>query len=409
MNYIESSAGDALQYMANVYGKGLEYEKPPFTFHSTEWEGLARDRMSKNSLGYVCGNASTGETDRKNRAAFQKWSIVPRRLVKTTTFPSLETHLLGQTLPVPIAIAPVGVQRIFNPDGEIASAAAAASENVPYIFSSASASTLEDVAKANGNGTRWFQLYWPGNEHNDLTASILKRAKANGFSTLFVTLDTYKLGWRPSDLDNAYNPFLRPDSIGAALGYSDPVFRRQFKEKHGKEIEEDLQNAAKEWITRIFPDFSHGWEDLAFLRKHWDGPIVLKGIQSVQDAKMAVEHGMDGIVVSNHGGRQQDGGPASIDCLERISKAVGSKIDLLFDSGVRCGSDIAKALALGAKMVLIGRPYVYGLVLGGQDGVSHVLRSLLGELTMDLHLGGIPSISEKHLNIDCLEYSECKS
>ncbi|SCU92482.1 LAME_0F00144g1_1 [Lachancea meyersii CBS 8951] len=405
MGYLETTAGEPMQYMAAVYGHGLKYERPPFTFQSNDWERLAQDQMSKNSLGYVCGSASTGETDRKNRAAFQKWSIVPRRLVKTTSYPSLESQCLGKKLPVPIAIAPVGVQRIFNPDGEVAAAAAAAEEKVPYIYSSAAATSIEEVSKANGDGTRWFQLYWPSNANNHITASLLKRAKDNGYTALFVTLDTYKLGWRPSDLDNAYNPFLRSDSIGAALGFTDPAFREQFKQKYGKEIEEDVKNAAKEWASTIFPEFSHGWEDLKFLREHWDGPIVLKGLQSVQDAKQAVELGMDGIVVSNHGGRQQDGGPASLDCLANIVDAVGTEIDVLFDSGVRCGSDIAKALALGAKNVLIGRPYVYGLALGGQDGVSHVLRSLLGDLTMTLHLAGIPSVKQMDLNRDSLQYT----
>ncbi|CEP61065.1 uncharacterized protein LALA0_S02e05952g [Lachancea lanzarotensis] len=406
MGYIETTAGNPLQYMDAVYKHGLSSERPPFTFKSDDWETLAKEQMSNNSLGYVCGSASTGETYRKNRAAFQKWSLVPQRLVKTKDYPSLETQVLGANLPVPIAAAPIGVQKIFNPDGEIAVAAAAAQERVPYIYSSAAATSIEDVAKANGDGVRWFQLYWPSNENNNITKSLLKRAKENGFSALFVTLDTFKLGWRPSDLDNGYNPFLRPDSIGAALGFTDPAFRGQFKERHGKEVEEDVGSAAKEWARTIFPEFSHSWEDLKFLREHWDGPIVLKGIQAVGDAKKAAEYGMDGIVVSNHGGRQQDGGPASLDCLVKIVDAVGTKIDILFDSGVRCGSDIAKALALGAKGVLIGRPYIYGLVLGGQVGVSHVLRSLLGDLLMTLHLGGIPSANPKHLNRDVLEYSD---
>ncbi|QLL34156.1 hypothetical protein HG536_0G00120 [Torulaspora globosa] len=405
MEFLKTPAGNPLQYMATVYGRGLNYERPPFTFQSNEWEALARNRMSQEALGYVCGNASTGETYQKNREAFKKWSIVPRRLVKTTSYPSLKINLFGREIPSPIATAPVGVLRIFNPDGEIAVAKAAARERVPYIYSSAAATAMEDVAKANGDGVRWFQLYWPANEHNDITASLLKRAKANGFSALFVTLDTYKLGWRPSDLNNGYNPFLRSDSIGTALGFSDPVFRSHFKAKHGKEVEEDLHSAASEWASMIFPGFSHGWEDIAFLREHWDGPIILKGIQSVQDAKHAVELGIEGIVVSNHGGRQQDGGPASLDCLVKIVKAVRDKIDIIFDSGIRCGADIAKAMAIGAKMVLVGRPYVYGLVLGGEEGVEHVLRSLLGDLTMNLHLAGIPSVPQKDLNVDSLEFS----
>jgi isopentenyl diphosphate isomerase/L-lactate dehydrogenase-like FMN-dependent dehydrogenase len=191
-----------VEYENEVYQKGLRFERPPFTFQGLQWEAEAETRMSATSRGYVVGNAGTGETTRKNREAFSKWSIVPRRLVKTSGLPDLSTKALGRTFPFPIAIAPVGVQRIFNPDGELASAAAAAKEDVPYIMSTASSTSIEDVAKANGDGVRWYQLYWPSNDHNDVTISILSRAKKAGFSALFVTLDTYILGWRPSDMDN---------------------------------------------------------------------------------------------------------------------------------------------------------------------------------------------------------------
>ncbi|SCU92903.1 LADA_0G00232g1_1 [Lachancea dasiensis] len=404
MEFLDKSMGDPIQYMSNVYGYGLKNERPPFTFKSDDWEDLAKERMCANSLGYICGNAGTGETSRNNRSAFQKWSITPNRLVKTEGYPSIKSKVLGQDFATPIAVAPIGVQRIFHNDGEIAVAKAAACEKVPYIYSTAAATSIEDAATANGDGTRWYQLYWPSNEHNEITKSLLKRAQENGFSALVVTLDTYKLGWRPSDLDNGYNPFLHADTIGNALGFTDPVFRKKFEAKHGKTIEENMEVAAREWTSVIFPEFSHSWEDLQFLRENWNGPIILKGIQSVPDAKKAVKAGIDGIIVSNHGGRQQDGGTSSLDCLVKIQKAISSDIEILFDSGIRCGSDIAKALALGAKMVLIGRPYIYGLVLGGQVGVSHVLRSLLGDLIMNLHLAGIPSIGKEELNTDCLQY-----
>ncbi len=193
---------DPVDYEKEIYQKGLQYERPPFTFQVGKWESAAEERMSATSRGYVVGNAGTGETARKNRKAFAKWSIVPRRLVKTDGLPDLSTQVLGKKHRFPIAIAPVGVQRIFNPDGEVASAAAAARENVPFIMSTASSTSIEDVAKANGDGTRWYQLYWPSNDNNDITASILSRAKRAGFSALFVTLDTYILGWRPTDMDN---------------------------------------------------------------------------------------------------------------------------------------------------------------------------------------------------------------
>jgi lactate 2-monooxygenase len=181
------------------------------------------------------------------------------------------------------------------------------------------------------------------------------------------------------------------------------VFREHFKNKHDCEIEENELVAAAEWSRIVFPQFSHGWDDIEFLQKHWEGPIILKGIQSVDDARKCVEMGIQGIVVSNHGGRQVDGGIASLSVLPRIVDAVGDKLDILFDSGIRCGADIAKALALGAKLCLVGRPYVYGLALGGEKGVSHVLKSLAGDLELTLHLAGIKSVSEQHLNRNILE------
>lgn len=384
-------------YENEVYQAGLKGEKPSITFNCLDWERLAKDRLPVNSYGYVWGSAGVRDTDSNNKKAFQKWGIVPSRLVKSG-FPDLRTSLFGETYDYPIAIAPVGVQRIFHQDGEIATAKAAQKEHVTYILSTASATSIEDVARANEGGSRWYQLYWPQNENNEITVSLLSRAKAAGFKVLVVTLDTYILGWRPSDLDNGYNPFIRPDNIGVALGFSDPVYRRKFHEKYGKTVEDDMEAAAVEWAQTVFPGQSHSWEDIKFLQDHWEGPIVLKGIQTVADAKKAVEHGVQGIVVSNHGGRQQDGGIGSLDVLPEIVDAVGETIEVIFDSGVRCGADIAKALALGAKMVLIGRPYVYGLALNGEEGVQHVLKSLLGDFNLTLHLSGISSVSPAQLN-----------
>ncbi|EME44191.1 hypothetical protein DOTSEDRAFT_172277 [Dothistroma septosporum NZE10] len=399
-------APNPVGYEQEIYQKGLQYERPPFTFQSLKWEEEAEKRMSAESKGYVIGNAGTAETGRRNRAAFSKWSIVPSRLVKTTELPDLSARLPRTSpdlhLPFPIAVAPVGVQQIFNPEGEKASARAAAKQGVPYIMSTASSTSIEDVAEANGGGVRWYQLYWPSNEHNDITISILQRAKRAGFTALFVTLDTYILGWRPSDMDNGYNPFLRSDSVGVSVGFSDPIFQQHFQREHGKAVQADMHTAAAEWTKCIFPGLSHGWEDIKFLQENWDGPIVLKGIQSVADARKCVEAGVQGIVVSNHGGRQVDGGVSSLGMLPKIVDAVGGKLDIFFDSGIRCGADVAKAMALGAQACLVGRPYVYGLVLGGEEGVSHVLKSLLGDLELTLHLAGIESADPKHLNRDTL-------
>ena len=196
----------------------------------------------------------------------------------------------------------------------------------------------------------------------------------------------------------SYNPFLRSDKIGVTTGFSDPVSRAQFKQKHGSEIEDNVDMAAAEWTRTIFPGFSHGWEDVKFLQEHWQGPIIMKGIQTIEDAQKCAELGVQGIVVSNHGGRQSDGGNSSLGMLPKIVDAVGSKIYIFFDSGIRCGADIAKALALGAKMCLIGRPCVYGLVIGGEAGVSHVLKSLAGDIDLTLHLAGIKSAAPGDLN-----------
>jgi isopentenyl diphosphate isomerase/L-lactate dehydrogenase-like FMN-dependent dehydrogenase len=327
-------------------------------------------------------------------------------------FSDTSTTVLGHKLDFPIAVAPVGVLKIFNPEGEPAVARAAASVGIPYILSTASSTSIELAAAASGpNATRWYQLYWPPNENNDITISLLNRAKKEGFTALFVTLDTYMLGWRPSDMDNGYNPFIHADRVGVEIGFTDPVFQKHFKDKHGYEIDESerhrqpdvevgsMGEAAKEWTKLVFSGHSHTWEDVAFLKSHWDGPIVLKGIETVADAKKCVEIGVQGIVVSNHGGRQQDGGAASLSMLPGIVDAVGDKLDIFFDSGVRCGADALKAVALGAKCVLIGRPFVYGLVLGGEEGVRHVLRSICGEMVIGMHLAGLRRLNEVNRDV----------
>lgn len=374
-------------------------KKPEIVYDTRKWESLALEKLLEEAGGYVFGSAGNRETDNKNLLSFSKWLIVPNRLMAYDGFPDLNTTIFGKTYETPIAMAPVGVQQIFHPEGELASAAAASEEEVPYILSSASCHPFDSVAQANGDGDRWYQLYWPSNENNDITASLLLRAKAAGYTVLVVTLDTFTLGWRPSDLDNAYNPFLKPDSIGISLVLLDPVYRQRFRDRNDCEVEDNLEEAALELARILFPGSSHSWSDLELLRKHWDGPIVLKGIQSVGDATKAAEcEFVDGIVVSNHGGRQQDGGVASLQMLPHIAEAVGDKLEIIFDSGIRCGADIAKALALGAKMVLIGRPYVYGLALGGEEGVKHVLKLLKGDLELTLHISGIASVSKEHLN-----------
>jgi isopentenyl diphosphate isomerase/L-lactate dehydrogenase-like FMN-dependent dehydrogenase len=365
-------------YSSEIYLFGLGGTRPAFTTDLSALEAYAKDQMDPEPYWYAAGAAGSGATYRANLAAFDKWRIVPRMLTGATNR-SAEVTVLGSTLPAPVLTAPIGVQGIMHPDGELAVARACAELGIPMILSTVSSHSLEDVAKANGDGVRWFQLYWPNDEQ--VCASFLDRAKAAGFSALVVTLDTWLLGWRPHDLDHGYLPFLT--GKGLATYFSDPAFCAALE----KSPEDDLQAAIMRWLP-MFTGSDHTWEHLGFIRDHWDGPILLKGIQHPDDARLATDAGMDGIIVSNHGGRQVDGAIASLDALPAIVAAVGDQLEVLFDSGIRTGSDVIKAVALGAKAVLVGRPWVYGLGLGGQDGVRHVLRSLLADYDLTMALSG---------------------
>ncbi len=380
-------------YQNEIYLQGLGGAVPPFTTDPTALEQSARDRLGPGPFWYVAGGAGSGATVRANRAAFERVRIVPRMLTNATER-HLGVYVLGTALPAPVMLAPVGVQSILHPDGELATARAAAELGVPMVLSTASSHTIEEVAEASGDGPRWYQLYWPNDP--DLCASLLDRARKAGYTALVVTLDTWTLAWRPHDLDQAYLPFLR--GVGTAIPFSDPVFRAGL----AKSPEEDLPMAILRWV-QLFTGTDKSWDQLAFLREHWDGPIVLKGIQHPDDARKAVESGMDGIVVSNHGGRQVDGAVGSLEVLPAIVDAVGEQVDVLFDSGIRSGADIVKALALGAKAVMVGRPYAYGLAHGGQVGVRHVLRSLLADFDLTLGLSGHRSPAE--LGPDALRFS----
>ncbi|RZQ59710.1 lactate 2-monooxygenase [Amycolatopsis suaedae] len=376
-------------YQNELYLQGLAGAVPPFTTDPGKLEDAARQVLDPKPFGYVAGGAGAGATVRANREAFDRWRIVPRMLTDATDR-RLATTVLGTAMPAPLLLAPVGVQTIVHPDGELATARAAASLGVPMVLSTASSHSIEDVAAANGEGPRWFQLYWPHDP--EVCASLLSRAKDAGYTVLVVTLDTWTLAWRPTDLDHAYLPFLNGEGMACAL--SDPVFRSRLD----KAPEDDLPSAILRWLGMV-NGADHGWNQLPALREHWDGPIVLKGIQHVDDARRAADAGMDGIVVSNHGGRQVDGAVGSLDVLPEIAAAVGDRLEVLFDSGVRTGADIVKALALGARAVLLGRPYVYGLAHGGEDGVRHVLRGLLADLDMTVGLSGNRAVTALHPGI----------
>ncbi|MFD1152174.1 lactate 2-monooxygenase [Saccharothrix hoggarensis] len=371
-------------YQNEIYLQGLAGNVPPFTTDPEGLEESARERLGPGPFWYVAGAAGSGATARANREAFDDWRIVPRMLTNATER-HLGTSLLGTDMPAPVLLAPVGVQSILHPDGELATARAAAELGVPFVLSTAASHTIEEVAEAAGDAARWFQLYWPNDP--DVAASILDRARKAGYRVLVVTLDTWTLAWRPHDLDRSYLPFLR--GVGTAIPFSDPAFRAGL----AAPPEEDLPMAILRWV-QLFTGTDKSWDQLAFLREHWDGPIVLKGIQHVDDARKAVDAGVDGIVVSNHGGRQVDGAVGSLEVLPEIADAVGERVEVLFDSGIRSGADIVKALALGAKAVLVGRPFAYGLAHGGQVGVRHVLRGLLADFDLTLGLSGHRSPAE---------------
>lgn len=293
-------------------------------------------------------------------------------------------------------MAPVGVQGVFHPSGEKGLSAACAELGVPYCLSTAATSSIEDVAAACGSHPRWYQLYWPKDEA--ITISLLKRAKSSGYRTLIVTLDTVKVAWRPHDLNIANLPFL--EGVGNAVGFSDPVVRSKFADEHNGGTPEDNPIAASRyWIGEIFSGQHHSWEDLKLLRQHWDGPIVLKGVLRVEDAKLAQKHGMDGIIVSNHGGRQLDGSVTPLEMLPEIVDEVGGELTVMLDSGIRTGSDMIKALALGAKAVFVGRPALYGLGIAGKEGAKAVLAGLLADLDQSMGISGFASIAELQRSI----------
>lgn len=372
------------QYQYEIYLGGVAGQRPEHPLSLTELERKARDTMTPEAYGYVAGGASSEDTMRANLAAFRRWRIVPRMLRDVATR-DLSTTLLGTELEAPVLLAPIGVQGIVHEEAELAVARAAASVGVPMILSTAASRSMEQVADANGDGRRWYQLYWPNDP--DLAASFLSRAEAAGYGAVVVTLDTTLLAWRPRDLQHAYLPFLTTEGLANYL--SDPVFRKGLE----KSPEEDPQAAVLRWVG-VYSDPSTTWERLSFLREHTKLPLLVKGILHPDDARRALDEGMDGIIVSNHGGRQVDGAIATIDALPSIVDAVDGRVPIILDSGIRTGSDAVKALALGASAVLLGRPYIWGLAVGGEDGVRQVIRAFLADLDLAMALSGSRTLDD---------------
>jgi isopentenyl diphosphate isomerase/L-lactate dehydrogenase-like FMN-dependent dehydrogenase len=371
-------------YQNELYLAGLSGQRPQLPVGPLELEHAAAEALSPESHAYVAGGAGSEHTMAANLAAFDRHRLVPRHL-RDTSDRDLSVTVCGAHLPAPLLLDPVGVLGIVHDEAELAVARAASALGVPTVLSTVSSYSLEQVAEAAGDGPRWFQLYWPNNR--ELTESLVRRAEAAGYSAIVATVDTTSLAWRPRDLDNAYLPFLQGQ--GLANYFADPVFRSWLDDPP----EEDPQTAILHWVN-VFPNPGLSWDDLGFLRQLTDLPVLLKGVVDPEDARRAADAGADGVIVSNHGGRQVDGAVAALDALTEVVGAVGARIEVLFDSGVRTGADVLKALALGARAVLVGRPYVWGLALGGETGVTQVVRSLLADLDISLGLTGYARLAE---------------
>jgi len=412
------------QRQAAIFARGLGGKRPPVPVEPTRLLERAREVMSAEAFAYFAGGAGSEGTVDANRRALDRCKIVPR-VLRDVSDRDLSVTLFGRNLSAPVLLAPVGVLGLAHREADLAVARAAAGEGIPFIFSSQASVPMEECAAAMGESPRWFQLYW--NRSDDLVRSFVSRAESCGCEAIVVTVDTMYLGWRTRDLDLAYLPFLR--GLGMAQYTSDPVFRAMLSEPldqpsavkpplnlstlaaaarmissyPGSMRHKLTSGAPRAAVQRFFATFSRPsltWENLSFLRDLTSLPILVKGIQHPDDAREAVVRGLDGIIVSNHGGRQVDGAIGSLDALPEVVAAVAGRIPVLFDSGIRGGADIFKALALGAAAVCIGRPYAYGLAIAGEEGVREVIRNMIGELDLTLALSGRSRLNE--LSIECL-------
>jgi lactate 2-monooxygenase len=372
-------------WQLGIYLAGLEGVRPDLPMDYAELARRAEEVMSPEMWSYVAGGAGDETTQNANVRAFARHGLMPRMLAGAAER-DVSVELLGESLPTPLMFAPVGVIGLCADDGhgDLATARAASATGVPMIASTLSQDPLEDVAAELGETPGWFQLYPPNDR--ELTESLVHRAEAAGFQAIVITLDTLTLGWRPRDLALASFPQLK--GLCLANYFSDPVFRS----KLAAPPEDDLMAATGLW-ARVFGNQSLTWDDLAWLRSLTSLPILLKGICSPLDARRAVDAGMNGIYCSNHGGRQANGGLPALDCLAEVLGSANG-LPVVFDSGVRSGPDVLKALAIGASAVAIGRPYAYGLAVGGQAGIEHVVRCLLAEMDLTMAIDGYPTIAD---------------
>ncbi|HVK82145.1 MAG TPA: alpha-hydroxy-acid oxidizing protein [Verrucomicrobiae bacterium] len=372
------------EIQGGIYLRGLGGAKPEIPTSFPGLEAAAKAKMSPEAWAYTAGAAGLESSMDANRAAFARYPIAPRMLGGAGQR-DLSCEMFGVKAAAPLFSSPIGVLEMMHPEADLAVARAMASLNLPMMISSQASTPMEKIAEANGNGPRFFQLYW--GKSDAIAESFVKRAEAIGCKAIFITLDTTVLGWRPRDMDLGFLPFLKAQGI--AQYTSDPVFRAMLPAPP-----EENPMAAAVTFTQVFSDPGLDWARIAKIRSWTKLPVVLKGIMRADDAAKAVAEGYDGVMVSNHGGRQVDGGIGALDALSEVVPAVNGKAPVYFDSGVRCGADAFKALALGAHAVGIGRPYAYGLAIAGENGVKTVLEYLAAELDLTMALMGAGTIAE---------------
>ena len=413
-----ADAASTPQRQTDIYLAGARGVRPRVPVDADALALAAQRSMRQDAFAYLAGGAGGESTMRANRAAFEQWRIVPRML-RDVSVRDTSIELFGRRLPSPFVLSPIGVLELMHPDADLAVARAAASLGVPMCFSNQASVPMEACAAVMGNSPRWFQLYW--SKDDELVESLVRRAAACGCDAIVVTLDTTYLGWRARDLDLAHLPFML--GKGIAQYTSDPVFMRKLGEPlpgpaparggvtlsavrtllamaravPGGALHNLRSGTAIAAVRRFVATYSRPtltWADLPTLRRHTKLPILLKGILHPDDARQAIDAGIDGIFVSNHGGRQVDGSIAALDALPSVLEAVNARVPVLMDSGVRGGADALRALALGARAVGIARPYAYGLALAGEAGVREVIENIVAEFELTLALSGCRSIAE---------------
>jgi lactate 2-monooxygenase len=428
---VDSAAGTGRRRQDEVYRAGVYGRRPRVPTTARGLQRLARRKLNPRAYSYVAGGAGEEVTQRANRAAFDRWAVVPR-VLRDVSARDTSVELFGRRLPAPLLLGPVGALELVDREADLSVARAAAATGVPMVFSNQASVPMETCAAAMGDSPRWFQLYWSTSD--ELVESLLRRAEAAGCDAVAVTLDTTMLGWRPRDLDLGHLPFAL--GKGIAQYTSDPVFRRLVEQRAaatrtpatgaaGAEAGRDRQplptpsavraligmarawpvplaenlrsplpRAAVETFLGIYSRPSITWSDLAWLRSRTRLPIVLKGVLHPDDARRALDEGVDGLVVSTHGGRQVDRSISALDALPDVVEAVADRVPVLLDSGIRSGADVFTAVALGARAALLGRPFAWGLALAGEAGVRQVVEDVLAEFDLTLGLTGHTAVGQ---------------